>query len=288
MATEFRWVSMESRRRWLVMEGPDVLRFLDGQLTQQIAWTGTPLMVYGLALTPQGKLRADAMVVMMGPELVWLALPWAVSDALRAGWERVRLRMRWEARWQEGAAVGVMLGARDVAPVSDSPVSDSGWRWFADPRSASLGWWGFREVGASLLEPSWEEVSLDCYDVLRIRHLIAEGHADIGERDFPLWFDLDRVGAIHGNKGCYVGQEVTARMMHRGSRRRRLVQLEGDGLAFGREIAGTGVTGGVLTTVGDRALAWLRLEEEGGGLPSVVSDVMRPSLSFRVISVAQA
>ena len=77
------------------------------------------------------------------------------------------------------------------------------------------------------------------YHALRYRHGIPEGSAELpAEKALPLEAGMDRQGAISFNKGCFIGQEVTARTHYRGLVKRRLLPIccEGAPPAIGTEI----------------------------------------------------
>jgi folate-binding protein YgfZ len=68
------------------------------------------------------------------------------------------------------------------------------------------------------------------YDLLRLSHGIPDGSRDIIiEKSFPLEVGFDELHAIDYDKGCYIGQELTARTHHRGTIRKRLFRVDIDG-----------------------------------------------------------
>jgi folate-binding protein YgfZ len=69
------------------------------------------------------------------------------------------------------------------------------------------------------------------YDELRIALGVPEGEKDmIAHKSYPLEFGMDNFNAIDFNKGCYVGQEVTARTKHRGVIRKKIYHMNGENL----------------------------------------------------------
>ncbi|HEY7089189.1 MAG TPA: hypothetical protein VH518_13925, partial [Tepidisphaeraceae bacterium] len=89
------------------------------------------------------------------------------------------------------------------------------------------------------------------------------------DRMFALDADLDELHAIDFEKGCYVGQELTARMKHRGTARKRLLVVDGEtALPAGGELRTAGHSiGEIVSTHGQRGFALLRLDrlEEAAG-----------------------
>lgn len=76
-------------------------------------------------------------------------------------------------------------------------------------------------------KPDGEEKSFEEWDVHRIRHGIPDGSRDlIVDKDTPLECNLDKLNGVSFDKGCYVGQEITARMNLRDIVRKHLRPLE--------------------------------------------------------------
>jgi tRNA-modifying protein YgfZ len=107
-------------------------------------------------------------------------------------------------------------------------------------------------------------VGEDRYEAHRIALGIPRGGADFGYGDaFPHEADMDQLGGVDFDKGCYVGQEVVSRMEHRGIARTRIVMVGYEGAApqTGAAITAGGRTVGTMgTAAGGRGLALLRLD----------------------------
>ncbi|GBG88200.1 hypothetical protein CBR_g46688 [Chara braunii] len=115
----------------------------------------------------------------------------------------------------------------DAAGVASAKATATGWTWVRDPRLGSLGFRGI--FPAKERPPSADadkEVGEERYRLWRYENGVAEGPAEIEKGEaFPLEYNLDQLNAISYEKGCYVGQELTARTHHRGVVRKRLVPL---------------------------------------------------------------
>jgi folate-binding protein YgfZ len=103
---------------------------------------------------------------------------------------------------------------------------------YLDPRSKNLFARAFIEAenhfqafeAKGFIEGKEEE-----YDILRIANLVPDADKDmISGESFPLDFGMDRLGAIDFKKGCYVGQEVTARVHHKSSPKKAVYHLHAD------------------------------------------------------------
>jgi folate-binding protein YgfZ len=105
------------------------------------------------------------------------------------------------------------------------------------------------------------------WDAVRVEHLVPEAGAELVANDsYILEMGFERLGGVDFRKGCYVGQEVTARMKHKTELKKGLarVLIEGDA-ALGAPIEAEGRPVGMLhTRSGDRALAYLRFDRAEG------------------------
>ena len=252
-------------RAVLSVSGPEARSFLQGLITNDIERVkpGTP--IYAALLTPQGKTLFDFLVFGQDGALL-LDVAASQRDALQRRLTMYRLRAK------------VDIAARDdLAVVADWSAAGS------DPRNSRLG---SREIVAA-------NIADDAGDYLahRLSLGIPEG-ADFGQdRMFALDADLDELNAVSFDKGCYVGQELTARMKHRGTARKRLLPIETlDGAALpdigSAVMAGGRDIGEVTSVYGARGFALIRLDrlEEVGDAAMQASDtgvrVVKPSWLF--------
>jgi folate-binding protein YgfZ len=149
------------------------------------------------------------------------------------------------------------------------------------------------ELGARIISEreikDFQHVPLQDYDLHRLLLGIPEGGRDlIPEKAILLESGLDELNAISWTKGCYVGQELTARTKYRGLVRKRLfpVKIEGETPAEGTEIFLNGESAGSMRThASSQGLALLRLEafkayEEGQGVFTCGKALLRPYAPF--------
>ncbi len=240
--------------------------FLNGIVTADVTKVAPDRPCFTGLLTPQGKIIADFIVVAAPDgDGVLLDVPRAVVTALvkKLNFYKLRAPVACE---DLSAAVG-MLAIWDGAGTTARALV------YADPRLAALGQRAIvpphlaAEIAAEL---GAELVDAAAYDAHRIALGIPRGGADFSYGDaFPHDAVMDQLDGIDFKKGCYVGQEVVARMEHRGLARNRIVPLDCDGVApeAGTEvIAGGKVIGTVGSAAGGRALALLRLDRVADAL----------------------
>ena len=234
-------------RRVLRLSGGDVHDFLQNLVTNDID-SGTPL-VYAALLTPQGKYLFDFFMFRDGDD--WLLdVAGDRADALVARLTMYKLRADVTIR-DAGLRVWQMLDG------------DIGW---PDPRHGDLG---RRYYGADA--PELVPMDRSEFDALRVALGVPEtGRELLADETFILEAGFERLNGVDFKKGCYVGQEVTARMKHKTELRKGIVGVEvSDGAEYGTDIMNDGkVAGRLLSVAGNRALAYLRFDRAGPGMTS--------------------
>lgn len=242
-------------RRIVALGGRDALPFLQGLVTNDVLPLARgPGLVWTALLTPQGKYLADFFVANTGEALL-LDLPGALADATLRRLAMYRLRA-------DVTMTPSPLHARrgrGPAPAGALP----------DPRHPALGW---RAYG---LDPGGAPAT--GWDAIRVEHLIPETGIELVPDDsYILELGFERLHGVDFRKGCYVGQEVTARMKHKTELRKGLARLRIDGAAPpGTPILAEGREAGRLgTQAHGRALAWLRLDRAQGPMTAASATLM--------------
>lgn len=221
--------------------GPDRLAFLQGVVTNDVNRLAGQGMIYAALLSPQGKFLADFFLVADG-DAVLLDTDASLADDLEKRLGLYKLRSKVEiARCDLPITCG-------IGPAPEGAL--------ADPRHDDMGW---RLYGAAL-----EQGEVVDWDARRVAAGVPEtGPELIPGESFILEFGFARLGGVDFRKGCYVGQEVTARMHHKTELRKGLARVAIKGLAKpGAEITTSeGRPAGRLGTVaGGEGLAWLRFD----------------------------
>ncbi len=218
---------------WLRVAGGDALNYLQGQFTNDLRELG-PDGAYGLWLNAKGKVVADSFVLpapaVGGAPSFWVGSYFSPAAAVRARLESCIVAD--EVEIEDGTAdwAGVtVFGAVDRAALRSTVPGSLA---FPGRRDGSVHHeWVIpvaaqSEVQARLAGlPALSEADVH---LRRIRAGIAAVPADIGEADLPNEGGLEDV-AISYTKGCYLGQEVMARLKTMGQVRRRLVCVTGSG-----------------------------------------------------------
>lgn len=237
-------------RAVVALSGPDARSFLQGLITNDIDRLAPDKPVYAALLTPQGKILFDFLIVDDGTGTILLDCPAASRDALIKRLSMYRLRAKVEIKPRDDLAIFASWDGSALPGPS-----------FEDPRLAALG--------RRLIAPK--------ADVERgyLAHRLSLGvpeAADFGsDKMFALDAGLDELHAIAFDKGCYVGQELTARMKHRGTARKRLLLVQSDTpLTLNADLRANGHSIGEIVSVYDtKGFALVRLDRlaEAGDAP---------------------
>ena len=253
--------------------GPEAGPFLQGLISNDIERVSDERGIYAALLTPQGKFLHDFFVLRQGDGYLLDCEGRRVGDL---GGRLVAYRLRADiqlADATEDFRVVALLGGKDdggkfgVPPGEGGAAPCEGGTVMRDPRGAALGLRAVlpRDVDLVFLEQAgFAKGHIADYE----RHRIAHGAPD-GSRDMEVGratlmeCGFETLNGVDFEKGCYVGQELTARTKHRGLVRRRLapVALEGPLPPAGTPImAGEREVGEIRSGLDDAALAVLRLE----------------------------
>jgi len=231
-----------SDRHIFRLSGKDVRSFLQGLVTNDVNGIDDGL-VYAALLTPQGKYLADFFLVPDGDHVLLDAAS-QQADMLRQRLGMYKLR----------ADVDVQETELFLHRGIEHAPSDG----FADPRHPALGWRAYRDT------PQTED-TVD-WTALRVAHLIPQTGIELTPETFILEARFEAIHGVDFRKGCYVGQEVTARMKHKTTLRKGLVQVQVAGpAAVGDDIrADDKPAGTLLSRAGDQAIAYLRFDRATG------------------------
>ena len=208
--------------------GPDANSYLQGQFTQDLRLK-TGENAYGLWLDLKGKTLADSQVLKQA-ENDYLVVSFSSSaPVLRARLEAYLIADEVELADQTAAWESILLWGEGAAGLV-APKSALAW----PSRRAGLSsrqWLVPAGQGAGVvaeLKKSATAANLAAAELERLRAALPAVPADIGPRDLPNEGRLDEV-AISYTKGCYLGQEVMARLKNLGKVRRGLHVIRGTG-----------------------------------------------------------
>lgn len=209
----------------LRIRGPDANSFLQGQFTQDLK-AAEKVPIYGLWLDQKGKVLADSHIAKMG-ENDYLVVSYAASaDALRARLEAYLIADEVELQDETAQWSRALVWSDEALPELKVPL---GARVFRSRRAGRCACEILvSAANAAALALPGEPAPRAAAELSRLRAGLPAVPADIGPRDLPAEGALDD-DAISFTKGCYLGQEVIARLHNLGQVRRALHLVTGAG-----------------------------------------------------------
>ncbi|MEZ5851604.1 MAG: folate-binding protein [Hyphomicrobiaceae bacterium] len=251
-------IAMLADRGVVSVTGPDARAFLDNLVTNDMDLLETQEAIHAALLSPQGKILF-AFFIVRTPAGFLLETGLDQTAALAKRLSMYKLRAKVEIKDAAGEVV-VVVSQGDVRARPQGAIT------FVDPRSERLGdrvLLPAPMVGELLGRMGAERMLPQAYHGQRIGLGVPEAGLDYALGDtFPHEANFDRFNGVSFTKGCFVGQEVVARMQHKTVVRKRIVRVTGAGtLRSGADIAiGDVVIGRVGSVSGRGALAMLRLD----------------------------
>jgi folate-binding protein YgfZ len=254
----------------LSVSGPDRRGFLQGLVSNDVEKLGGGRAVYAALLTPQGKYLHDFIMVEVG-EAIWLDAEAARLADLKRRLSLYRLRAKIEIAERPELGVAAIFGDGAYAALGLPDESGAVESWeggvvLIDPRLADLGARVIAERGhlSRLAECGLGETDFAAWDRQRLALGVPDGSRDlVPEKSILLESGFDELHGVDWRKGCYVGQELTARTKYRGLIKKRLfpVRIDGPSPEPGTVITLDGKEAGEMRSARDGiGLALLRLE----------------------------
>jgi folate-binding protein YgfZ len=239
-------------RSVLEVTGADRANFLNGLVSNDVAQAAPGRAVWAALLTPQGKYLADFFILAEPDRLL---LDCAASQAPLVSARLLRYRLRADVTIAPAplAVHAAWNGAPDVPASFAAP----------DPRLPDAGW---RVLAAG---PLAVDASREDYDLHRLALGLPDGVVDCEpEKTVLLEAGFDELGGISWTKGCYMGQELTARTRYRGLLKRRLLPVRAAALP----------PPGTAITAGERIVGDMRSSRDGVGLALLRLDAIEARL----------
>src|SRR5215469_8933684 len=265
-----RFVLFEDRGV-LAITGPDRRSFLQGLVSNDVDKVTPTQARYAALLTAQGKYLHDFTMAQLDEAILIDAEAARLAD-LKRRLSVYRLRAKATLQERPDLAVAAIFG-EDSLTALDLPDEPGAARSFAagivfvDPRLAALGARCIvprDKAESALIAAGFTQTEFEVYDRLRLGLGIPDGSRDLQlEKSILLEAGFDELNGVDWNKGCYIGQELTARTKYRGLIKKRLMPVAIDGalpppgtvvLADGRDV------GEMRSSHDGRGLALLRID----------------------------
>jgi tRNA-modifying protein YgfZ len=260
----------------LAVSGPDRRIFLQGLVSNDVEKLAENRAIYAALLTAQGKYLHDFIMVEVG-EAVWLDAEAARLGDLRRRLALYRLRAKVEIAERPDLAVAAVFGVGALAALGFAGEpgevrSLDGGVALVDPRLGKLGARIIMDrLRLARFASELKQIDFAAYDGHRLALGIPDGSRDlVPDKSILLEAGFDELNGVDWQKGCYVGQELTARTKYRGLIKKRLFPVHIDGPA---QVPGTMVTldgkdaGELRSSHDGQGLALLRLDAVEAGRP---------------------
>ncbi len=266
-------------RSILAIGGEEARDFLQNLITNDVDRLSDNQAIYAALLTPQGKYLCDFMLAQLDGVILLDANTDQFADLTR---KLMMYRLRAAVTLDDASdqwAVYALLGGVDdlgdgLGDELGACIQINGGLIYRDPRTAKIGARAIlpREKAEAILTSlGFAQADRTDYENRRITLGVVDGLQDMEtEKTLLLEANFEDLHGVDFNKGCYVGQEQTARTKHRATIRNRLypVSFPGDVPASGTAISANGKEiGTIRSTAGHRGLARLRVETVDAGVP---------------------
>jgi folate-binding protein YgfZ len=251
-----RRIALLADRAVVHVDGSDAEKLLQQVVTSDVPTAGSRRLAFAALLAPQGKVLFDFLIARHGGGYLLDTAADRAAELVRR-LQMYRLRAKVEiADASDRFAVHAVWSEPAEAPDAADPMADA-----VDPRLSELGLRLLASTGSAAAGDV--NAMAQEYHAHRIALGVPEGGKDYAFGDtFPHEANLDLLSGVSFAKGCFVGQEVVARMEHKGVVRKRVVPVEAAApLRSGAPVtAGEAVIGRIGSVAGTRGLALVRLD----------------------------
>lgn len=241
---------LEHEGELLELTGADRLRLLNGLVTADVKGASPGSAIRGFFTSAQGRVLAD-FLLLAGAERSWLHLPRGTGSEIRRHLEKYRVAARVEIRELEGASLFELRGAGAEARL-DPTLRDATFRGQNGSRFGLLAGGESEEEAisvATLQRAGFARLSEEALEIARVEEGELRFGVDFSAENFPQ--ETGREGEVSYTKGCYLGQEVVARIHYRGGVQRlpRGLRFAAEPPPVGTELVFEGRPAGRVTSV---------------------------------------
>ena len=223
-----------SNRSLLKLTGKDTFEFLQNLISNDLKSLSETKAIYSALLTPQGKFLHDFFVLSWKGDLYLDCLKERSGDLIR---RLTMYKLRADCTItdvSEDLKISALYGATngDFPQAAGDVLSDAAHLLYADPRLEQLGYRVIETAGSDFINDLADisAAPLENYIAFRLSLGVPEGGTDIQpEKNFLLEANFEELNGVSFSKGCYIGQELTARTKYRAKIKKRLFAFRYDG-----------------------------------------------------------
>jgi len=229
-----------TNRTILRVTGDDRIAFLQGLITNDVT-RATGGIIYAALLTPQGKYLADFFVI-------------GQDDALLIDVDSVAAPMLFQRLTMYKLRADVTIAETDLHVSRGTGDAPNG--ALPDPRNPAMGW---RLYGTEIAADNTD------WDAIKVANLIPTTGRDLTPDTYILEANFEALNGVDFKKGCFVGQEIVARMKHKTELKKglRRVAITGDAAPGDAIMSGKKPAGTLHTVHGTQGIAFLRFDRIG-------------------------
>lgn len=273
----------------IAISGEDRRTFLQGLVSNDVQRVSEERAVYAALLTPQGRFLHDFFIVAVG-DTFYLDCEAERRDDLRRRLSLYRLRSKVTLADATGHFAVALLFGEDALPRAGLSAEAGrgaaldGGAVYVDPRLPQLGARALlprASAADTLVSLGFAAGTPEAYDRIRLALGVPDGSRDLPiEKAILLENGFDELNGVDWQKGCYMGQELTARTRYRGLVRKRLlpVAIDGPPPPPGTPVMRGDTEAGVMRSSREGlGLALLRLEDLDTGTLTAAGSRISPS-----------
>ena len=250
----------------LALEGEDARTFLQGLVSNDVTKVNPSRAIYAALLSPQGKFLHDFFIAEHANQLLLDCEKARLPDLKRRlGLYKLRAKVILDDRSETLVVAALFgedaLGALDLKNEPGAARAFADGVAFVDPRLAAAGARAIAPrngLPSAATEAGFAATNMSAYDKARIALGLPDGSRDLEiEKAILLENGFEELNGVDWNKGCYMGQELTARTKYRGLVRKRLMPVK---------IEGSAPTPGTPVMAGEHEAGEMRSASDGLGL----------------------
>ena len=246
----------------LKISGSDRFKFLQGMVSNDLEILKKDNSIYCAFLTPQGKFLYDFYII-NHKNFYYLECLKKKEDEIINKFQLYKLRA--EVNFNKMQDMVCILVNNNLQKKFDQNTIEN-FIYFPDPRNNKFFLKGFCQkssIKSLRKEFGLTKIDQNCYEKIRISNTIPEAEKDIKVgKTLLLEARFDKLNGISWEKGCYIGQEVTAITNYRGKLKKQIYGVKIEGKISSNEITYNGKNIGILTShMDDYGIALLNINE---------------------------
>ena len=231
---------LNSFSKFLEISGEDTAEFLQGLISNDIYKCKSDTPIYSCMLSPQGKFLADFFIIQESDKYL-IEIHEKYLESFIAKIQIYKLRSKVDIIENEKICSIILFSKENIH--LDNIIKS-----FADPRNENIGHKIYIDKNELKKINNMKTEPYETYKEILMKNLVPNSTDDlIVNKSLLLENNFDNLNAIDWDKGCYVGQEITARMKYRGLLKKKLYALkikngdvlEGDELIVDNKKIGT-------------------------------------------------